>query len=221
MIVKDLQRLPRFLISLIFLIGLTITVFRGSGIVTLMDSGFQQMIQGTVTTVETQLMTIISAVSSPTMSIVYTLILALILWVIRYRIAAIWALCTLIGGDVIAKLMKDFVHRARPVDHLAVDDGFSFPSGHVFGFFIVVALIWILVMPLIQNQLIGAIIRIVTIVLLLLVVIARIYLSAHFPTDTFGAMLLAYTWLQVAEWLAIGLIPILQKWPLLKDSKVA
>ena len=50
--------------------------------------------------------------------------------------------------------------------------------------------------------------------------VSRVYLNAHFPTDTIGAVLLAYLWLQIAEGLYIRLAPMMQSWPLLKKSEI-
>ncbi|WP_369523194.1 hypothetical protein [Secundilactobacillus paracollinoides] len=44
------------------------------------------------------------------------------------------------------------------------------------------------------------------------------YLGAHYPTDTIGAMLLGYAWLQIAEWLYLWLAPKLKNWHLTQRS---
>jgi len=75
-------------------------------------------------------------------------------------------------------------------------------------------------MPMIMAAWKAWLLRIVLIVWMALVMISRVYLNAHFPTDTIGAVLLAYLWLQVAEGLYIRLAPMMQHWPLLKKSEI-
>ncbi|GAK48585.1 membrane-associated phospholipid phosphatase [Secundilactobacillus oryzae JCM 18671] len=220
MIYKERTRILRFLISGVLFGWLMILVMNKSGILDLIDTVVQRLVQDNESALKHGLFTLISGLASPTMTIVWTLVLAFLLWGFKYKIPALWALCTLLGGDVIAKIVKEVVQRARPFDHLAADDGFSFPSGHVFGFFILVALLWILVVPMMQNHLNQIYLRAFMILLLFLVAMSRVYLSAHYPSDTVGAMLLAYAWIQVAEWLYLALAPMMKKWSFLKNSKI-
>lgn len=56
------------------------------------------------------------------------------------------------------------------------------------------------------------------IIWLILLALSRVYLGAHYPTDTIGAMLLAYAWLQISEWLYLWLAPKLAHVKLLNRS---
>jgi len=162
----------------------------------------------------------ISTLMEPKMIIVWTFILAFLLWGFKFKIPALWCLATLIGGDVIAAVVKNVVQRARPSAHLAIDNGYSFPSGHVFGTFLLISMIWLILLPMISTPWRAWLVRIILIVWLALLMISRVYLNAHFPTDTFGAALLAYLWLQVAQGLYIRLAPKMTNWPLLKRSEI-
>lgn len=219
MIVKDWTRTLRFFISAVLFGFLMAIVANQAGLLEFIDGISAQMVQNNDSVMKSAIFTGFSAIASPKMDIIWTVILAILLWGFKYKIPAIWALCTLAGGDVIAQLVKEIVKRPRPYGHLAADDGFSFPSGHVFGFFILVTLVWILVVPLMKNRLNRIYIRAIMILLLFLVAVSRVYLSAHFPSDVIGAMLLAYAWVQVAEWLYVWLAPILVKWRFLSNSK--
>lgn len=42
----------------------------------------------------------------------------------------------------------------------------------------------------------------------------------HYPSDVIGAMLLAYAWVQVAEWLYVWFAPILKRWKFVANSEV-
>ena len=50
--------------------------------------------------------------------------------------------------------------------------------------------------------------------------VSRVYLYAHWPFVTIGAMLLAYAWLQVAEWLYVAWAPRLQRIPFFRSIEI-
>ena len=133
LIVPDNQRWKRFTISGVVFIVLMLMIKFNSTIGTTMDAVFQSLF--TSQRFENigwfhALMTLISFLASPKLDLLWVLIIAIVLWLRNYRIPAVWAICTIIGGDVIGTLVKHFVKRARPAQHLAADDGYSFPSGH-------------------------------------------------------------------------------------------
>lgn len=150
------------------------------------------------------LMTAISAVSSPKLDIIWILIIAFFLWGFRFRIPAIWSIATLGGADVLGTIAKHIVKRARPAQHLAADNGYSFPSGHVLGAFIVAAVLFLVVIPNLQSALVRFLLQLLLVLWMLFLAVSRVYLYAHWPLDTVGAMLLSYTWLQIAEWLYVA-----------------
>lgn len=162
----------------------------------------------------------ITKLASPTLDLVYMLVIAGGLWLFHYRIPALWTLGYGLGGNVLGTVIKHIVGRARPIGHLAADDGYSFPSGHVLGTFMVAAILFLMVIPLVESRLQRLLIQTILCIWVLLVMFSRVFLQAHFPTDTIGAVLLAYAWLQVAEYLYIWLAPQLKQWSWLKTSKL-
>lgn len=78
------------------------------------------------------------------------------------------------------------MHRQRPYKHSDLENGYSFPSGHVLG---------ATTMGLILLQLFGAQLGIgfttILIIIWLMVVISRLSLKAHYPSDILGATSLA------------------------------
>lgn len=110
---------------------------------------------------------------------------------------------SIFGGTLINHLMKSLIGRPRPtLEYVKVRGSWpyeSFPSGHVtfyvcfFGFFFFAA------HALLPN---GALKRralcSLTVLPVLLVGLSRIYLGAHWPSDTLGAYLLSGLWLAVS-----------------------
>ncbi|MFD1456179.1 phosphatase PAP2 family protein [Levilactobacillus lanxiensis] len=217
---KDRDRPWKFTLATILFLVVAVYIKAQNAYVDFLDSSIVDVIQKNQPGWKTLLYRGVTSLAEPKLDIIWVLILAFLLWGFKFKIPALWCLATLAGGDVIASLVKSLVKRARPSGHLAIDDGYSFPSGHVFGTFLLIAMIWVILMPMIMAAWKAWLLRIVLIVWMVLVMISRVYLNAHFPTDTIGAVLLAYLWLQVAEGLYIRLAPMMQHWPLLKKSEI-
>lgn len=196
---KDYMRAIRIVGGLILSLFVTGSVILNSGYLKFLDSIIIGEVQKNQGGFKDTLMHLFTTLGSPKMDIFWILLMAFFLWGFRYKIIALWAIFTIIGGDVVAFIIKNIVRRSRPILHSATDTGFSFPSGHVFGTFIVISVIWIVLVPLIKSSKWRLIVQIITVITILMVMISRIYLNAHYPTDTIGAILIAYTWLQVSE----------------------
>lgn len=218
MIDRDGNRTAKLVTTFIFAIILTIMVKANFGYLTFLDSLGVTEIQKSPSPFWEHFYSGVTFLFSPSLDIIWMLVIAFFLWGFRYRIPAIWALATLAGADVVGFLVKSIVQRPRPELHLAADDGYSYPSGHTLGAFIVLAVIWITVVPLLKKRSLQVITKIVLVVVMILVMISRVYLNAHYPSDTIGAVLIGYTWLLFAENLYPVIAPKIAKWPLLKKS---
>lgn len=223
LIVKDNRRWRRFTLSAVVFIIFMLMVKFNAAVGTTIDAVFQSLF--TSQRLENigwfhALMSLITFLCKPVLDIVWVLIISIVLWLRRYKIPAIWALCTILGGDVLGTLIKHIVKRARPAQHLAADDGYSFPSGHVLGFFLVAGILFLIVIPIIQKSSVRTICQLLLIFAVFFLAVSRVYLYAHWPADTIGAMLLAYAWLQVAEWLYVAWAPKLQQVSFLSDSAI-
>lgn len=215
---QERDRPYRLLVSGGLFAFLAAVVMAQSGLLMFIDSVFIDVIQKHESGFKTTIMKFVSFLGSPSIDIIWVLIIAFLLWGFKFKIPALWALGTIIGGDIVATLAKDIVQRARPFGHLASDSGYSFPSGHVFGMTLVVAILWIVVVPNLEKDWQLILVRTIMIAWLFLLAVSRVYLGAHYPTDTVGAMLLAYAWLQVSEWLYLWLAPKLIKVKFLSRS---
>lgn len=223
LIVRDSRRWQRFTISAVAFIILMLMIKFNAAVGTTIDAVFQSLF--TSQRLENAgwfhaFMSLLTFLGKPVLDIVWVLIIAVVMWLRRYKIPAVWAVCTILGGDVLGTLIKHFVKRVRPAQHLAADDGYSFPSGHVLGFFLVAGILFLIVIPIIQKAAVRTICQLLLIFAAFFLAVSRVYLYAHWPADTIGAMLLAYAWLQVAEWLYVAWAPKLQQVSFLSDSAI-
>ena len=160
----------------------------------------------------------VSFVAKPAFDLVYVILLTLILWGMNYRITAVWSLGYGVIGYLLGTIVKHLVKRPRPIGHLLTDTGYSFPSGHVLGTFMVMAILFIGFVPFVRSKSKRLLIQFLLCIWVILVMMSRVYLQAHFPTDTIGAVLLAYAWLQVSEMLYVKWAPKLKKKTIFSES---
>lgn len=220
---RDQHRWWRFAISGGAFIILMLLIKFNSSVATMIDAVLQSLFTGQ--RIESvgwfhALMTLLSFLASPKMDLLWVIIIAVVLWLKHYQIPALWALGTIIGGDTLGEIFKHIVKRARPAQHLAADNGYSFPSGHTLGIFLVAAILLLIVVPLIRKHSTRTICQLLIVFVVFFLAVSRVYLYAHWPFDTISAMLLAYAWLQVAEWLYVAWAPRLREVSFLSTSEI-
>ena len=123
--------------------------------------------------------------------LVYTLVLAVALWVKGYRRASIYAVIVNASALVVSQVVKHVVNRDRPEwqDPLSPYTGLAYPSGHVihaaayFGVTSALAIIFIRKAPL-RRLLVT-----VSVLLTLVVCADRLVLGRHHVTDVLGGLL--------------------------------
>lgn len=219
LIEKDSGRWKRLIVAAVLFVVVTVMVYKNSILIGTIDSVLQALIgEGNQGSFGHHLMVLISFLGSPKMDILWTLIIAFFLWGFKFKIPALWALATVFGGDVLGFIIKHIVKRSRPAQHMAKDSGFSYPSGHVLGFFLVAAVLFLVVIPLIKSNSKRVICQLLLVIFIILLAVSRVYLNAHFPSDTIGAMLLGYTWLQIAEALYRSWAPHMANWRIVHHS---
>lgn len=126
---------------------------------------------------------------------------ALLLFVQRRRIlAATWVVATATGG-LLNTALKAIFERSRP-EHLhgfASADGWSFPSGHSSGAFIVYGLLAYLVMIHLPKRF-HLLVAVVATALIVCVGLSRVILQVHYFSDVLGGYAFGASW--VAAWIA-------------------
>ena len=129
---------------------------------------------------------IIAFLNDPKLMVVWAVLLASTLIDSDHVITALWVLGTLGLTDLAGIILKKIIKRKRPKMASKLENGYSFPSGHVLG---------ATTMMLILLRLFGAKLGLGFILFLVavwvMVIISRLSLRAHYPSDVAGATSLA------------------------------
>ncbi|MEO6392677.1 MAG: phosphatase PAP2 family protein [Pyrinomonadaceae bacterium] len=168
------------------------------------DLRIEQGLQSVANPVLTAIMWAISLPGNFATPYVITAVAVAAFWLTGFRSESVGLLVSAGGSGAINKLLKFAVGRPRPVDTLVQilpsdRSGLSFPSGHVafyvcffgFLFFVVFALF-----P--RGSWLRRVFLIATALPVFTVALSRVYLGAHWPSDTLAAYLWSSVWLAFA-----------------------
>ena len=187
-------------ISFIVLIALVFSVKMHFIFIQFIDQMFSSFIQGSFFGFLEPIMRLITNIANTKLGFVYAILIAGYLWFKNHRVDSVWVLATMLGGSAVAFLLKHFVQRPRPtIDQLVPETGFSMPSGHTFEAFLVLAFIYLyFVRPMQESTVKNVCVRLL-VLWQILVMWSRIYMGAHYLTDTITSVVLGVVWL----WFAI------------------
>lgn len=126
---------------------------------------------------------------------------------------AVWYLFTVAGGaGGLNQLFKFLFQRPRPtVEHLVIQGGYSFPSGHSMGSVIIYGALVFLIVRFSGNRRLKWLSFSLASMLILLIGLSRIYLGVHFPSDVIGGFSLGAAWLS-------GCIALFGRWEVRQNS---
>ena len=95
------------------------------------------------------------------------------------------------GSAVITFVIKNIVQRARPVEGLIVEHGFSFPSGHAFAAVCFWGVLFYLLATLTKNKPLKLLLYITAVLVAFLIGFSRVYIGVHWPSDVIASYLLS------------------------------
>lgn len=166
-------------------------------------NNFDKMIQNATTispnSVLAQIFKTLTFFGSPAVALVFSAVLIAFFSYKREWVTSLWIAFTILGGDGLAFIFKEIVRRPRPLRIIGGDTGFSFPSGHVFGTAILIFFIIYIIGPRIKNDENRILLTTLMWIWLAIILISRICLRSHYPSDVLGSILLAISWWKFAQ----------------------
>ncbi|MGO3575985.1 MAG: phosphatase PAP2 family protein [Lactobacillus helveticus] len=137
---------------------------------------------------------VIAFINDPKLMVVWDVLLAGLLLNEERNLTAIWVLGTLGFADASGIVMKKLIRRRRPIMHSDMENGYSFPSGHVLG----ATTMGLILLQLFAKEF-GLIFIIGIVALWVMVIISRLSLKAHYPSDIVGATSLAIVCFSISQ----------------------
>lgn len=144
---------------------------------------------------------VLTEFGGPLYSIILLLIVCSVLFfMMKRKDLAIWYFVTVaFGAGVLNKTVKYLFRKPRPsFEHLVVQGGYSFPSGHAMGSIIIFGGLLFLIYKLTDQESLRWLLSFLIPVFILLIGISRIYLGVHYPSDIIGGYSLGGAWLFVS-----------------------
>lgn len=142
---------------------------------------------------------VIAFINDPKLMVVWDVLLAGLLLNEERNLTAIWVLGTLGFADASGIVMKKLIRRRRPIMHSDMENGYSFPSGHVLG----ATTMGLILLQLFAKEF-GLIFIIGIVALWVMVIISRLSLKAHYPSDIVGATSLAIVCFSISQQLFLA-----------------
>ena len=120
--------------------------------------------------------------------ITWVLLVAFIFYRKQWKMESFLMLGNLTLAGLLIVTFKNIYQRPRPeILHLVEEKGFSFPSGHSLAVTIMVGTLIVIFSQRIKNQLWKRIVQILLGFYLLSVLVSRVYLGVHYPSDVLAS----------------------------------
>jgi len=146
----------------------------------------------------TQAATVLAHMGSPPVIVGLAAVAAVVGLAWRKVRGAAWTLpIAVIGAGVIIQGVKLFIKRPRPsfFAPLLHEAGFSFPSGHSLIAMVVYGLLGYFALHLFKNHAARLLVRVVTVLVVFLIGVSRVYVGVHYPTDVLAGWTAGVPWL--------------------------
>ena len=153
------------------------------------DQPIQTAIRGDLPASLTVLFRTITHLIDIPVIITWVLIVAFIFYRKQWKLESYLMLGNLALAGILIVTFKNIYQRPRPeILHLVEEKGFSFPSGHSLAVTIVVGTLIVILSQRIKDQLWKRIVQILLGLYLVSVLISRVYLGVHYPSDVLASL---------------------------------
>ena len=154
-----------------------------------LDSSVQTAIRGDLPASLTFLFRTITHLIDIPVIITWVLIVAFIFYRKQWKLESYLMLGNLALAGILIVTFKNIYQRPRPeILHLVEEKGFSFPSGHSLAVTIMVGTLIVIFSQRIKDQLWNRIVQILLGLYLVSLLISRVYLGVHYPSDVLASL---------------------------------
>ncbi len=154
-----------------------------------LDSSVQTAIRGDLPETLTLLFRAITHLIDIPVIISWVLIVAFIFYRKQWKMESYLMLGNLALAGILIVTFKNIYQRPRPeILHLVEEKGFSFPSGHSLAVTIMVGTLIVILSQRIKNTVWRKIVQILLSLYIVSVLVSRIYLGVHYPSDVIASL---------------------------------
>ena len=153
------------------------------------DQPIQTAIRGDLPETLTLLFRAITHLIDIPVIISWVLIVAFIFYRKQWKMESYLMLGNLTLAGILIVTLKNIYQRPRPeILHLVEEKGFSFPSGHSLAVTIMVGTLIVILSQRIKNTVWRKIVQILLSLYIFSVLVSRIYLGVHYPSDVIASL---------------------------------
>jgi len=153
------------------------------------DQPIQTAIRGDLPKTLTLLFRAITHLIDIPVIISWVLIVAFIFYRKQWKMESYLMLGNLTLAGILIVTFKNIYQRPRPeILHLVEEKGFSFPSGHSLAVTIMVGTLIVILSQRIKNTVWRKIVQILLSLYIVSVLVSRIYLGVHYPSDVIASL---------------------------------
>ena len=175
---------------LLFVILGYVVKFYPEQLVTL-DSSVQTAIRGDLPETLTLIFRGITRLIDLPIVISWTILLTVIFYLKKWKSESLLVAGNLSLAGILIVSLKHLYQRPRPeILHLVEEKGFSFPSGHSLAVTLLIGSLIIIVGQRVKYRTVKLILQILLGIYLVSVIISRVYLGVHYPSDVLASLCL-------------------------------
>ncbi|MCM3742309.1 phosphatase PAP2 family protein [Oceanobacillus luteolus] len=156
-----------------------------------LDLAIIEAVQSNITTSKTAILSTLTEIGNIRLVIGLTIILVLFLFFKKWYATGLWLGGTILfGAAILTKIIKKVVDRERPdILPLMEKTTESFPSGHATAATVFYGIIGLAIILLMRGLWKRIVIGFITLGLIGFILVTRIYLGVHYPTDVIAGFL--------------------------------
>lgn len=205
MLSRQNSKLIQAFIAIILFFSLGLVIKYWPDTVIAFDQTIQENVRGQLPNLSTRFFKLITVIGNTVSQIAIAIMSVTFCYLKKwYPQARFIAVNAIISGICILSLKLIF-QRVRPtLPHLVFAGGYSFPSGHSMGTFMIFGSIIILLQYYMPNSIWKLLCQGILGLLIFLIGLSRIYLGVHFPTDVLAGFILAYGILNLTAYIFLA-----------------
>jgi undecaprenyl-diphosphatase len=179
-----------FSVFIIFFGLATLVTHGGTGF----DQSFQAFAVSIRSAVLSPIMFTLTNVFQPAVLLAVALIIALTLFYKKQRVWALFFFVSIVGALISVEIFKNVFAIARPQNHMIVESGWSFPSGHATGVSVFFYMTLYAVYKYVRQKVATFFIFVLALTIVIGVCFSRLYLGVHYLSDIFAGISLGTFW---------------------------